>query len=62
MSRMPMKSIHFEYGTCDFCGAEDVEISPLSEITTPTTTEDEKWICADCIEEEYPDLQEDSNV
>ena len=52
-----MKSIHFEYGQCDFCGAEDVEISPLSEITD--TADDDTWICANCIEEDYPDFQED---
>ena len=59
MSRMPIKSIHFEFGQCDFCGAEDVETMPLWEITDDNA-DDNQWICCDCLEQEYPELMEEN--
>ena len=54
MSRMPLSiSLHIEYGQCSFCGAEDVEITPLSEVVTPTTDKEELWICSDCLSEDF---------
>ena len=37
-----------DYGTCDFCGAEYIDVHPVDDADALQAEEWQKWICHEC--------------
>lgn len=57
---MLIKPTYYGKGQCDFCGANDVEVSSLPEITGVDyyPIYESYRICADCMSENYLEIEE----